>query len=191
MLWAVGEPRVLCSLAGSAPGNPALAGLRAAAPSRWERSGWDHSTQASAGRGGPGHSQLLALQPGSVAPAQHTSSAPRPQGPGEDQACGWTETQCDRCSAFMGTGQGGNVLCSLPGKRMSGRGIKLRSHPQNLLLFLQKLFLCLIHVEKSQSSCLFRGCRIHSQFAWDSSRVHEETTAFFQSSSTQGQGPAA
>lgn len=48
-------------------------------------------------------------------------------------------------------GQGDNILCSLPGKRKRARKLRLRSHTQNLLLFLRKLFLCLIHVKNHEA----------------------------------------
>lgn len=130
-------------------GDSSLGRAPGGRPLQMERSGWDHSTQARAARGGPGTQPAAHSAAGSVAPAQRTSSAQRPQGPGRIRvAAGWKPSVTDALPS-LGTGQGGNVLRSLPGKRKSGRRIKLRSHRPNLLLFLQKLYLRLIHVKKS------------------------------------------
>lgn len=136
-------------------GDSSLGRAPGGRPLQMERSGWDHSTPARAAPGGPGAQPAARSAAGSVAPAQHTSSAQRPRGPGRIRVAAGRKPSVTDALPSLGTGQGGNVLRSLPGKRKSGRRIKLRSHPPNLLLFLQKLFLCLIHVEKSHSSCLF------------------------------------
>ena len=72
-------------------------------PLQMERSGWDHSVHVRAARGGPG-TQPAAC---SVARAQgpspaHLLSTEASGAGGGDQGWGWTETQCDRCSAFSG-----------------------------------------------------------------------------------------
>lgn len=127
----------LCSLVGPAP---AWAQGRKAVPSRG-RSGWAHV-------------QLLALQPSSVARAQHTS-AQRPQGPQEqpyeDWGWGWPETQCDRCSAFSGhRSWRQHSLFTILETR--GRKTRLRSYTQDYFYFSKS---CLVRVEGYKAFLLF------------------------------------
>lgn len=70
------------------------------------------------------------------------------------------------------------MLCLLPGKRKSKTKMRLRSYTQNLLLFLQKLFLCWIHVESHEAFLLFLS-KLHPQPVYSGLRG-SETKVFFQ-----------
>lgn len=105
----------------------------------------------------------------------------------KDRGWGWPKASVTGTLPSLDIGQGGNILCSLPGKRKGGGKIRLRSYTQNSLLFLQKL--CLIHVENHRAFLLFLSM-LHPQpvhSVW-TSRVG---THVLPEMLTQSWGPAA
>lgn len=93
-----------------------------------EGSGWDHSRPVRTMLGGPGPQPAAR----SMARAQRLLSTEAAGalgaalgGSGLGLGLGLGGTQCDRRCTEL---QEGNILCSLPGKRRSGKKIKLRSH---------------------------------------------------------------
>lgn len=142
-LWA--SPTCCTTLAGPAPGNPALAGLREAAPSRW--SGQAGTTACRTGLRGEGQARhrLLALQsPPSSAPSPTMEATKAWGGSGllpdrhpVRQTCWLHWAQVKEATFF--------VPCQ---EKEEGKRTPLRSPPRNLLLFLQKLFPCLTPAER-------------------------------------------
>ena len=190
--WKAHPVQVSWAAGRSHAGDPALAQLCEAAPSRWRGQAGTTACMRGLRREGQACSQMLALQPGSVAWAQHTSSsAKRPWGPWEQLtrigAGAGQKASVTGTLPSLDIGQGGNILCSLPGKRKGGGKIRLRSYTQNSLLFLQKL--CLIHVENHRAFLLFLSM-LHPQpvhSVW-TSRVG---THVLPEMLTQSWGPAA
>lgn len=95
-------------------------------PLPMEGSGWDHSRPVRTMLGGPGPQPAAR----SMARAQRllSTEAAGALGAalgGSGLGLGLGGTQCDRRCTEL---QEGNILCSLPGKRRSGKKIKLRSH---------------------------------------------------------------
>lgn len=105
---ALGEPHTLCSFGRAGAGESSFGRAPGGRPLQMEWSGWDHRPQIRAAWGGPG-----------APPAPHSAPPPRVGhgGLGRVRAeAGRTPSVTDVRPSRV-TCQGGNVLCSLPGKR--------------------------------------------------------------------------